>query len=181
MTSTEAEYLRNLQTISVKMAAFCARLSGYDGVPLDVAAEGMKLTHEYKRADTTQNNPPAHTTNIDQFRQFLDERLGPRLSEEIADAAAAMWEGGSERLDDLESAEQKLASDEHVIDEIYAELVKAEERSRKWYGEVKSLREGLQLALMCGLPPHDVSGQAMWQRAREALATASEPAGRAKR
>lgn len=35
--------------------------------------------------------------------------------------------------------------------------------------ENERLREGLEAALMCGLPPHDVSGQAMWQKAREAL------------
>ncbi len=41
-----------LRSIAVKMAAFCARLSGHDGVPKDVAAEGMKLAHEYKRIDS---------------------------------------------------------------------------------------------------------------------------------
>ncbi len=73
----------------------------------------------------------------------------------------------------LIAAEQKLASAEHVIDEIYAELEKAEERSRLWFGTAKALREGLGLALACGLPPHDVSGQAMWQKAREAFDSVS--------
>ena len=40
------------KSIAVKLAAFCARLSGIDDVPPDVAAEGMKLTHEYKQIDT---------------------------------------------------------------------------------------------------------------------------------
>jgi chromosome segregation ATPase len=33
---------------------------------------------------------------------------------------------------------------------------------------LKTADEGLELVLSCGLPPHDVSGQAMWQGARDA-------------
>lgn len=35
---------------------------------------------------------------------------------------------------------------------------------------VERLVEALRLCLMCGLPPHDISGQRMWQQARDALA-----------
>jgi hypothetical protein len=52
VTIEDAEYLRNLQTVAVKMAAFCARLSGVDDMPERVSQEGMKLCHEYKRVDT---------------------------------------------------------------------------------------------------------------------------------
>ncbi len=51
MTPDESNYLRELRSIAVKMAAFCARLKGYEGVPMDVADEGMALTHGYKRVD----------------------------------------------------------------------------------------------------------------------------------
>lgn len=72
MTLQDAEYLRNLQTIAVKMAAFCARLSGYDGVPLDVADEGMKLTHEYKRIDSTHKLRGRYATE----RSSIEGRTG---------------------------------------------------------------------------------------------------------
>ena len=53
MTLDDATYLRELQTVAVKMAAFCARLSGVDDVPPDIAKQGMNLAHEYKRVDST--------------------------------------------------------------------------------------------------------------------------------
>ena len=34
---------------------------------------------------------------------------------------------------------------------------------------VKELEGALRQAMMCGLPPHDVSGQRMWEEARAAL------------
>ena len=48
MKLNDADYLRELQSIAVKMADFCARLSGHEGVPHEVAREAMRLAHEYK-------------------------------------------------------------------------------------------------------------------------------------
>lgn len=48
--STEYQ-LRKLRSIAVKLAAFCARLSGTDDVPPEVAKEGMRLAHEFKKGE----------------------------------------------------------------------------------------------------------------------------------
>jgi hypothetical protein len=77
------------RSITLKLAAFCARLSGHDGVPHDVAREGMRLTHEFKAvecgeakadpdailADTeggerTNEREPPHTARARDCRDF---------------------------------------------------------------------------------------------------------------
>ena len=59
------------------------------------------------------------------------------------------------------------------VTELEAEVYRIAGIEDTEYDRIRELEAALREALQCGLPPHDVSGERMWNEARTALADSS--------
>lgn len=55
----EAAAKQAIEHIAVKLAAFCVRLAGIDGVPESVTTEGNRLAHEFKDVERKMKSAAA--------------------------------------------------------------------------------------------------------------------------